>query len=116
MNILKEIREEKNISQSQLAMWSGVSKSMIKKLETDKRNLNKISLEMAYKFAVILQVPMEYFIDSSEIELNQNYIDYFDEVMENIVQCYPLRQNSSYIRYSEKGDPYDYDWYDIDDV
>lgn len=90
MNTLKFFREEAGISQSQLAIRSGVSLSLIKKLESGKRSLNKTSLEIIYKFAVILQIPMEYFVDTTQVQLKSSYKEYFGDVMDRIFLCYRI--------------------------
>ncbi|KEI87633.1 helix-turn-helix transcriptional regulator [Clostridium botulinum] len=50
---LKKIREEKNISQSKLAMLAGISKSYISELEAGKKTP---SLDMLEKIAEALEV------------------------------------------------------------
>ena len=108
-SLLQFLREDAGISQAKLARLAGVSLSTIKKLESGKRSLNKISLEMAFKFAVILQVPIEYFVDASNISLNQRFIEYYREVMNDIYKCYSKshKKDKDYIPYSEIGDPFE---------
>lgn len=113
MNILKTLREEAGISQSQLAMRSGVSISTIKKLESGERSINKVSLEMVCKFAVIFQVPIEYFVEYDKISLKNVYKQYFRDVMENIDECYNIRNRPYYVEYDEKVDPYERDDYRV---
>lgn len=109
MNILRVLREEAGISQSQLAMRSGVSLSTIKKLESGERSINKASLETVYKFAVIFQVPIEYFVEYDKVPLKKIYKEYFRDVMENIDECYSIRNRSHYVEYDEKVNPYEID-------
>lgn len=96
------------MSQEQLANRANVSKSMIKKLESGKRRFNKVALETIFKFAVIFEVPMEYFVETSEIDINIKYIDYFLEVMEEISTFYSIshRKDKYYIPYDERKDPF----------
>lgn len=107
MNMLKYLREQAGISQNQLAMWSGVSSSMIRKLETGKRDINKVSLETIFKFAVIFQVPLEYFVEINRIQLKSAYKEYYSEVMQNLYQCYDVNNRPYYVEYDEKTDPYE---------
>ena len=106
---LRTLRIEAGMSQEQLANKANVSKSMIKKLESGERSLNKVSLETIFKFAVIFEVPMEYFVETSEINLNIKYIDYFLDVMDEISRCYGVshKKGKYYIPYDERKDPYE---------
>lgn len=89
VNILKDLRARAGISQHQLARWTGVSFSLIQKLESGKRDFNKVSLETIFKFAVIFQVPMEIFVDSDNIEMDSPlYEEYHNYIMPDIRMCY----------------------------
>lgn len=100
--ILKDIREQAGISQNQLAQWSGVSASLIQKLENGQRSMNKVSLEIAYKFAVILQTPVEVFINVDSIPLNPTYKEYHEEIMSDILLCYEKKLRAQYVKYTEE--------------
>lgn len=106
---LQELREDTGISQQQLALWTGLSLSAIKKLEAGKRDLNKISLETAFKLAVVLKVPIEFLVDPSDVKLNKKYVEYYKEVMDQVYDCYILKnkEDKYYIPYSENSDPYE---------
>lgn len=56
MNKLKEIREEKNISQTELAANVGVSVRHIAFIESGDR---KPSIDLAFKIAKVLEVTLE---------------------------------------------------------
>ena len=106
--LLQELRENAGYSRKQLSDISGISESLIKQLETGVRNINKISLDKAFKLAVIFGIPIEYFVDTAEIRLSTRYMRYYVDVMEQMLDCYPAnnRERKYYIPYSRSDDPY----------
>lgn len=85
--MLKYLRENAGISQQQLQKMTGISLSMIKKLESGERNLNKLSLEKAFLLAMTLKVPLEMLIDEGTIELKRSQEDFYRELTACIVEA-----------------------------
>lgn len=108
-NILKRLRIDAGFSQVQLSRYTGISVSTIRKLESGERNLNKISLENAFKISVVLQFPMEYLLNTTNIKLNKRYLEYWKEYCENMFECfsYSHGQDKEYVKYSDIGNPYE---------
>lgn len=59
MSKLKEIREKKNMSQSQLAKLSGVNFRTIQDYEQDKRSINKARAQTVYALSWALGCKIE---------------------------------------------------------
>lgn len=68
MNRLKQIREQKGLSQKELAKLSGVKLVTVQKLDGGVNNVNKAQGETLYKLVKVLGVSMEDLIDVEEIE------------------------------------------------
>lgn len=66
MSKLKEIREKKNMSQTQLAKLSGINLRTIQDYEQDKRSINKAQLATVYALAQTLDCTMEELIEFKE--------------------------------------------------
>lgn len=107
--LLQLLREDAGYSRKQLSNISGISESLIKQLETGEKSINKISLDKAFKLAVIFGIPIEYFVDTSEIKFSIRHMRYYLEVMEKVLDCYPIdnKQKKYYIPYSTSDDPYE---------
>lgn len=67
MNRLKQIREQKGLSQKELAKLSGVKLATVQKLDGGVNNVNKAQGETLYKLAKVLDVSMEDLIDVDEL-------------------------------------------------
>lgn len=67
MSRLKEIREEKGYSQSQLADMCGVPTRTIQEYEQGRRRLDDASIERVYAIAKALSVSMETLVDYEKI-------------------------------------------------
>ena len=87
VNMLKELRDRVGISQRQLQKMTGISLSMIKKLESGERKINKLSLEKAFLLAMTLRVPLEMLIDEELIELKRSQEDFYHELTACIVEA-----------------------------
>lgn len=66
---LKIIRTKRELTQGQLAEKSGVNLRTIQALESCDRDVNKMTLENAYKLAVALNCSVAYFLDLDRIEM-----------------------------------------------
>ena len=64
-----------------------ISLSMIKKLESGERKINKLSLEKAFLLAMTLRVPLELLIDEENVELKRSQEDYYRELTACIVEA-----------------------------
>lgn len=67
MSRLKEIREEKGYSQSQLADMCGVPTRTIQEYEQGRRRLDDASIERVYAIAKALSVSMETLVGYKKI-------------------------------------------------
>lgn len=67
MNKLKEIREQRGLSQKKLAELSGVKVATVEKLDGGINNVNKARGETLYKLSRALGVNMEDLIDVDEL-------------------------------------------------
>ena len=67
MSELKKYRQDKSLSQSQLANLSGVSVRMIQHYEQGQKDINKANGETLYRLAYALGVPIEAIIDTDRI-------------------------------------------------
>jgi len=67
MNKLKEIREQKGLSQKKLAELSGVKLATVQKLDGGINNVNKAQADTLYKLAKVLEVSIEDLIDTDEL-------------------------------------------------
>ena len=59
MNRLKQIREQKGLSQKELAKLSGVKLATVQKLDGGVNNVNKAQGETLYKLVKVLGISME---------------------------------------------------------
>lgn len=106
--LLQLLRQEAGYSRKQLSDISGISESLLKQLENGEKSINKISLDKAFKLAVIFGIPIEYFVDTSEIKISVRYMRYYLEVMEKVLDCSPINNRSEYyFPYSRWEDPYE---------
>lgn len=80
---IKELRNNKNITQNQLANAIGISKYAIAKYETGER---EPSLDIVVKIANYFNVSTDYLLGNSEIENIDKYINNFKEYQEPIIK------------------------------
>lgn len=64
-NNLKKIREERGISQAELADAVGTSRQYISNIE---RDVNTPGLDIAFGIAMVLQLPVEYIFPMEELK------------------------------------------------
>ena len=91
---VKEERKKKNITQFQLAESAGVSLDMIKRLETGD---NSVKVEVAYKIAEVLSVPLDSLFlfqqkDLSEAEIIER-IHAAKELLQLLLEQYTEKLN-----------------------
>ena len=68
MSNLKNIRTGAGLSQSQLAALSGVSGRMIQYYEQGYKDINKASIDTAFRLAVALQCRIEDLLEKDRLE------------------------------------------------
>ena len=82
MNKLKMIREDCQISQSQLARLSGVSIRTIQAYEAGARDLNLANGETLYRLAHSLKVPIEKLLDICANDAAETWCHYLDRIQD----------------------------------
>ena len=79
---VKEERKKNNITQAQLAEYTGVSTDTIKRVE----NGQGVKLDVAYNIAVALGVPLESLLPQQDCMSNDDLIKKIQELLERLNQ------------------------------